>query len=209
MPRRWNTRHGLRTAVRVFFHRLRVERITYYMLALWAVGAVAIALAAPGGAARTLGRVADGAGRHGGRRRHHLGRARRSAPPCCSKEAMGFGDVTLMSMIGAFVGWQACLIIFFLAPFFGLALAIANWIVHREHEIPYGPFLCLAALAVVLKWPTLWERSVDAFALGWVIPADDRLLPGPDGRAVVVLYAGGGAVCAARVARSIRRKSVI
>ena len=36
---------------------------------------------------------------------------------------MGFGDVTLMAMIGAFLGWQAAVLTFFLAPFFGLAHA--------------------------------------------------------------------------------------
>ena len=37
---------------------------------------------------------------------------------------MGFGDVTLMGMIGAFLGWQAAVLTFFLAPFFGLAHAV-------------------------------------------------------------------------------------
>ena len=62
------------------------------------------------------------------------------------REAMGFGDVTLMAMIGAFLGWQPCLVIFFLAPFAGLVVGVLRLILFRDREIPYGPFLCLAAL---------------------------------------------------------------
>ncbi len=35
------------------------------------------------------------------------------------REALGFGDVTLMAMVGAFTGWQAVWISFFLAPLLG------------------------------------------------------------------------------------------
>ena len=87
------------------------------------------------------------------------------------KEAMGFGDVTLMGMIGAFVGWQACLIIFFLAPLAGLVIGVAQWILRRDNEIPYGPFLCLATLGVILCWATVWNRVREHYILGWQIPA--------------------------------------
>ncbi len=87
------------------------------------------------------------------------------------KEAMGFGDVTLMGMIGAYVGWQMGLVVFFLAPFFGLALGVAQWVLRREPEIPYGPFLCLATTAVVLFWPRVWQATEVYFAVGWLIPA--------------------------------------
>jgi prepilin signal peptidase PulO-like enzyme (type II secretory pathway) len=170
MPRTWRTRRGWLIAMRVFFHRLRVEWITYAILAMWLAGAVAIALAAwradqPHWAALVTSLVGMAAG--GGM----IWAVRTIGTAALKREAMGFGDVTLMSMIGAFLGWQACLMIFFVAPFLGLAFAIANWVFHRDHEIPYGPFLCAAALVVVLRWPAFWDRSVDIFRLGWIVPA--------------------------------------
>lgn len=66
-------------------------------------------------------------------------------------ESMGGGDVKLLAMIGAFLGWQAALITFFLAPFFGAAFGIYNLVAKKDHTMPYGPFLSLAAL-ISLFW---------------------------------------------------------
>jgi leader peptidase (prepilin peptidase) / N-methyltransferase len=170
MPRYWNTRHGWATAVRVFWHRLRVERVTYVILLLWLAGTAALSLAAwRASAAHWAGLMSALVGMAGGGA--VIWAVRVIGAAVLRREAMGFGDVTLMSMIGAFLGWQACLMIFFVAPFFGLAFALANWVFRREREIPYGPFLCLAALTVVLRWPAFWDRTADVFALGWVVPA--------------------------------------
>jgi leader peptidase (prepilin peptidase) / N-methyltransferase len=88
-----------------------------------------------------------------------------------NKEAMGFGDVTLMAMIGAFLGWQACLIIFFLSPFVALIIALVQWILTGRRDIPYGPYLCISAVALILKWPWFWDKMEPYFELGWVLPA--------------------------------------
>ena len=87
------------------------------------------------------------------------------------KEAMGFGDVTLMMMIGTFLGWQTSLVIFFMAPFAGLAIGVLQWIVLRDQLIPYGPFLCLAAVGTILWWASLWNAVGPVFSIGWLVPA--------------------------------------
>ena len=55
------------------------------------------------------------------------------------REAMGFGDVTLMMMIGAFLGWQAGLMLFFLAPFAGLVIGLLQFVLRRDDVIPLRP----------------------------------------------------------------------
>ncbi|MBI4553392.1 MAG: prepilin peptidase [Candidatus Latescibacteria bacterium] len=77
------------------------------------------------------------------------------------QESMGLGDVKLMVMIGAFVGWKAAIISIFLACLLGTLFSIP--ILVREarggqrgtHQIPFGPFLSGGGLlaAVLLKTP--------------------------------------------------------
>ncbi len=74
------------------------------------------------------------------------------------KEAMGFGDVKLVAMLGAFLGWKHVLLVYFAAPV--LALPLALWVkwLRRSDVIPYGPFLSLAGWIVffwgseIIKW---------------------------------------------------------
>lgn len=89
---------------------------------------------------------------------------REGASRALGREAMGFGDVTLMAMIGAWLGWQAAVLVFFLATFIGLAHGLVGLVLHRDHELPYGPSLCLAAVAIVLGWRRVWDQVGDFFA---------------------------------------------
>ncbi len=66
------------------------------------------------------------------------------------KDAMGFGDVKLMGVIGGFLGWKLAVATFFLAPFFGLLFGLPRLILKRGNVIPYGPFLSLAAFICLL-----------------------------------------------------------
>ena len=87
------------------------------------------------------------------------------------REAMGFGDVTLLAMIGAFVGWQPAVLVFFLAPLAGVVVGLLQLVTTRQTEMAFGPYLCLATVGVMLTWPGLWHGyAVDVFAMGWVIP---------------------------------------
>lgn len=66
------------------------------------------------------------------------------------REAMGMGDVHLMAAVGAVIGAGAATVAFFLAPFFGLAVAIYMILTGTRRELPYGPYLSLATAFVLL-----------------------------------------------------------
>lgn len=65
------------------------------------------------------------------------------------REAMGGGDVKLMAMAGAFLGWEKVLLAFFLAPLFGSVVGIILKIKEGREVIPYGPYLSLAVLVSI------------------------------------------------------------
>jgi len=68
-------------------------------------------------------------------------------------EGMGLGDVKLLAMIGAFLGWRGvplCLLIASLTgSLVGLAIAVGLR-KGRRYPIPFGPFLSAGAIATVL-----------------------------------------------------------
>ena len=82
------------------------------------------------------------------------------------REAMGFGDATLMTMIGAALGWQAALLIFFVSPFAAVIIAILNALLTRRQHIPFGPYLSLATIVVIVAWVPLWEEWTQRYFVG-------------------------------------------
>jgi leader peptidase (prepilin peptidase)/N-methyltransferase len=66
------------------------------------------------------------------------------------REAMGLGDVHLMGAAGTVVGPLFVVIAFFIAPFFGLGWAGLQMLSKKTRQIPYGPFLSLGVLTVMI-----------------------------------------------------------
>jgi leader peptidase (prepilin peptidase)/N-methyltransferase len=64
--------------------------------------------------------------------------------------AMGLGDVHLMFGVGAVIGAGASTVAFFVAPFFGIVLAVYLLITGKRRELPYGPYLSMATAFVIL-----------------------------------------------------------
>ncbi|MDG2055618.1 MAG: prepilin peptidase [Phycisphaerales bacterium] len=71
------------------------------------------------------------------------------------REAIGLGDVHLLAAVGAVLGWFDPILIFFIAPFSGIAWAavsmgIAGVFKRPRRELPYGPHLAVATLVVII-----------------------------------------------------------
>jgi leader peptidase (prepilin peptidase)/N-methyltransferase len=66
---------------------------------------------------------------------------------------MGGGDIKLLAMIGAFLGWQNALVTLVLGSLGGALIGIVLVLVRGDNSrvpIPFGPFLALAALCALL-----------------------------------------------------------
>lgn len=85
------------------------------------------------------------------------------------KEGLGMGDVTMMLLVGAFLGWQKTLLTLILASLTGALVGISLMLIKKkdlQYSLPYGTFRAPAAW-VALVWG---DQIISAYL---------RLLPNP------------------------------
>ncbi|MDR1385423.1 MAG: A24 family peptidase [Planctomycetaceae bacterium] len=173
MNRVWRVNFGLRRAAALFLRRLRRSQSTWYYLLAALLGSLIITIVWiavvwqngsfrwQNGFSALIGMAVGGLLIWG---------VRIAGTIALRREAMGFGDVTFMAMIGAFLGWQPCVFIFFLAPFAGIVLGLSRWLLGLGGHLPYGPFLALATVVTVVFWADIWLWAEPFFDIGWFVP---------------------------------------
>lgn len=74
------------------------------------------------------------------------------------KESMGGGDIKLLAVFGLTIGFPMSMISVFIAAIIGLPISLIILKRKSTHEIPFGPFLAVAAILIVLlklDFPTI------------------------------------------------------
>lgn len=159
--RRWSSvifrRRGLSRAIRHFVAGLFYYGFWKLLATIWVLGAIGIVAVWSMGIANWLGLFSSlvGLAVGGGT----IWAIRIVASLALRMEAMGFGDVTLMAMIGAMIGWQASLIAFFLSPFAAIVIVVVRFIVTRDHSTPFGPYLCAGTMLTILFWDRVYNGT--------------------------------------------------
>jgi leader peptidase (prepilin peptidase)/N-methyltransferase len=82
------------------------------------------------------------------------------------EEAMGGGDVKMMAMVGAFLGWEGVLLTVFLGALSGAAIFLPLSLLGRKKLVPFGVFLALGAAITYVWGPDVveWYRRYAGFA---------------------------------------------
>lgn len=68
------------------------------------------------------------------------------------KEGMGGGDIKLLAMIGAFIGWKGVLLTIFMASAIGTLVGLIAMLKEKKDmkmRIPFGPFLAIGAVICI------------------------------------------------------------
>ena len=154
LDRRWISRRGFSKGVQYFFARMfrvpllwgTVLAVTLALMGL--VGFAYLNFNVPGGRWQYLMSSLIGLAVAGG----ITWGVRISASVGLGVEALGFGDVTLMAMIGTYIGWQPSLLVFFIAPMVALLFVVVRWLVTGNTVTPYGPYLCIATVILLVGW---------------------------------------------------------
>jgi len=82
------------------------------------------------------------------------------------KEGLGLGDVTMMLLVGAFVGWRQTLLTLILASFSGAVVGVVFIVFKKkdlQHALPFGTFLAPAAFVALLYGPQIIEAYLSFY----------------------------------------------
>jgi leader peptidase (prepilin peptidase)/N-methyltransferase len=74
------------------------------------------------------------------------------------KEGMGGGDIKLLAMIGALIGWKGVLFTIFISSAAGALSGMTIMLLTRQNmklAVPFGPFLAIGAIAYIFFGPQL------------------------------------------------------
>ena len=69
------------------------------------------------------------------------------------EEGMGMGDVKMLAMVGAFLGWRAVILTLVLSSFAGAIVGVVMMVVQRsnmQYALPFGTFLAVGTLIAML-----------------------------------------------------------
>lgn len=81
-------------------------------------------------------------------------------------EGMGMGDVKLLAMIGAFLGWKAILPTVFIGSIAGTLIGVPLMLAKGKDgklAIPFGPFLSIGSVVYLFWWAALFDWYVRTF----------------------------------------------
>ena len=94
------------------------------------------------------------------------------------KPGMGFGDVKLNAMLGAFFGWKGAIMIIVISAFVGSFVGIGLILIGRlrgekdaSHYLPFGPYLAVAGLIVMFFGSDIFIYYTDVM-MGGALRAD-------------------------------------
>ncbi|NVN89886.1 MAG: prepilin peptidase [Desulfuromonadales bacterium] len=74
------------------------------------------------------------------------------------KEGMGGGDIKLLAMMGAFLGWKSIPFIIFASSLVGSVVGVTLMLIQKKDSklaIPFGPYLAFGALLYIFFGPRL------------------------------------------------------
>jgi leader peptidase (prepilin peptidase)/N-methyltransferase len=89
------------------------------------------------------------------------------SPYLFGKEGMGGGDIKLLAMIGAFLGWRPVLLAVMVGAVAGSVVGltlIGLRLLRRDEYIPFGPFLALGAVVALFFYQELLSWYLGLFA---------------------------------------------